>query len=49
MYKECSKELKNVLFCGQLAEYRYYDMHQVIGAALHNFSKETSSNINEAI
>ena len=49
MYKERSKELKNVLFGGRLAEYRYYDMHQVIGAALHDFSKETSSNINEAI
>jgi UDP-galactopyranose mutase len=26
-------EEKNILFGGRLAEYRYYDMHQVIGSA----------------
>jgi len=30
------------LFGGRLAEYRYYDMHQVIGAAIHDFEKETA-------
>lgn len=33
-YKEKSQELKNVIFGGRLAEYRYYDMHQVIASAL---------------
>ncbi|CEN52833.1 UDP-galactopyranose mutase [Capnocytophaga canis] len=34
-YKEKAQELKNVIFGGRLAEYRYYDMHQVIASALH--------------
>ena len=33
-YKEKSSALKNVIFGGRLAEYRYYDMHQVIASAL---------------
>ena len=33
-YKKMSQGRPNVLFGGRLAEYRYYDMHQVIGAAL---------------
>lgn len=33
-YKELSKSSENVIFGGRLAEYRYYDMHQVIGQAL---------------
>ena len=41
-YKEKAQSLKNVLFGGRLAEYRYYDMHQVIGAAIHDFEKETA-------
>ena len=41
-YKEKSQTLKNVLFGGRLAEYKYYDMHQVIAAALHDFDKETA-------
>jgi UDP-galactopyranose mutase len=27
------------IFGGRLAEYRYYDMHQVIGSALHTCKK----------
>jgi UDP-galactopyranose mutase len=34
MYKELSKMEPNVLFGGRLAEYKYYDMHQVIESAL---------------
>ena len=30
-------ELKNVTFGGRLSEYRYYDMHQVIGSAMKTF------------
>ena len=40
-YKEESELLKdNVLFGGRLAEYRYYDMHQVIESALNFITKE---------
>jgi UDP-galactopyranose mutase len=37
-YKEEANKLKNVYFGGRLAEYKYYDMHQVISSAL-NFIK----------
>ena len=40
-YKELSNELDNIYFGGRLAEYKYYDMHQVIESALsfvENFS-----------
>ncbi len=33
-YKALSKKEDNVYFGGRLAEYRYYDMHQVIASAL---------------
>ena len=33
-YKTLADQETNVLFGGRLAEYRYYDMHQVIGSAL---------------
>jgi UDP-galactopyranose mutase len=33
-YKELASLETNVIFGGRLAEYRYYDMHQVIGSAL---------------
>jgi len=33
-YKDLSLEETNVIFGGRLAEYKYYDMHQVIGSAL---------------
>lgn len=39
-YKERAALEKNVIFGGRLAEYRYYDMHQVIGAALHLVDQE---------
>jgi len=34
LYKEKADKCKNVIFGGRLAEYKYYDMHQVIGSAL---------------
>lgn len=34
-YKKLSQNESNVLFGGRLAEYKYYDMHQVVAAALH--------------
>ena len=33
-YQQMAKDERNVIFGGRLAEYRYYDMHQVIGSAL---------------
>ena len=33
-YKELADKLPNVIFGGRLAEYKYYDMHQVIEQAL---------------
>lgn len=33
-YKQESENLRNVYFGGRLAEYKYYDMHQVISSAL---------------
>lgn len=33
-YKQIADSEKNVIFGGRLAEYKYYDMHQVIGSAL---------------
>ena len=39
-YKELADEEENVIFGGRLAEYKYYDMHQVIAAALIKVNKE---------
>jgi len=33
-YQQLSMMEPNVIFGGRLAEYKYYDMHQVIGSAL---------------
>ena len=33
-YQQLAEGEKNVIFGGRLAEYRYYDMHQIIGSAL---------------
>lgn len=33
-YKELADQEQKVIFGGRLAEYRYYDMHQIIGSAL---------------
>ena len=41
-YKELSKE-SNIIFGGRLAEYKYYDMHQVIGSALSKSKKELNN------
>lgn len=36
-YKRLSNNEKNVVFGGRLADYKYYDMHQVIASALKKF------------
>ena len=38
-YKKLAKNT-NIIFGGRLAEYKYYDMHQVIGSALSKVKKE---------
>jgi UDP-galactopyranose mutase len=45
-YKEMASKEKNVIFGGRLAEYKYYDMHQVIASAL-NKSKKFLSDANK--
>jgi UDP-galactopyranose mutase len=37
-YSKLAKQEKNVIFGGRLAEYRYYDMHQVINSAILSFN-----------
>jgi UDP-galactopyranose mutase len=39
-YKELADQETNVIFGGRLADYKYYDMHQVIGSALVRAEKE---------
>ena len=38
-YREEAQKLKNVIFCGRLADYQYYNMDQVVARALHVFEK----------
>lgn len=45
-YKELSNQYPNVIFGGRLSEYRYYDMHQIIGSALSKVKKELSNESN---
>lgn len=42
-YDDLAKSEKKFLFGGRLAEYRYYDMHQIVGSALVKAKKEISS------
>jgi UDP-galactopyranose mutase len=39
-YQELSENEPNIIFGGRLAEYRYYDMHQIIGSALKKASDQ---------
>jgi len=39
-YKTEASKLKSVIFCGRLAEYRYYNMDQVVAKALHIFEND---------
>ncbi len=39
-YKKMAENYSNVIFGGRLAEYKYYDMHQIIGAALAKANSE---------
>jgi UDP-galactopyranose mutase len=48
-YQDLAALEGNVIFGGRLAEYRYYDMHQVIGSALVKSKKELGINNQEAV
>lgn len=37
-YRDLAKNDSKVIFGGRLAEYKYYDMHQIIASALHKFN-----------
>ena len=39
-YKKLTNEIPNVIFGGRLAEYKYYDMHQIIASALKKANDE---------
>ena len=41
-YKQLADENEEVIFGGRLAEYKYYDMHQIIASALRCAEKELS-------
>jgi UDP-galactopyranose mutase len=38
-YKKKADALEKVIFGGRLAEYKYYDMHQIVGSALSKMKK----------
>ena len=39
-YKELADKEPNIIFGGRLAQYKYYDMHNVIEQALNAVKKE---------
>ena len=41
-YKELSIKDSNIIFGGRLAEYKYYDMHQIVASALSKVKLEFS-------
>jgi|TARA_R110002060_G_scaffold3805_2_gene5892 UDP-galactopyranose mutase len=48
MYKKyamMARDQSDVIFGGRLAEYKYYDMHQVIGSALVKAKRELENNV----
>jgi UDP-galactopyranose mutase len=46
-YSEQAKLEKNVIFGGRLAEYRYYDMHQIIASALMKSRQEINNKVDK--
>jgi UDP-galactopyranose mutase len=47
-YKEETIKLDNVIFCGRLADYKYYNMDQVVARALKVFEQKIKAPINES-
>ena len=46
-YKELARVEQNVIFGGRLADYKYYDMHHVVGLALKKVEEEFGGNDQE--
>lgn len=46
-YRKRAEEEEGIIFGGRLAEYRYYDMHQIIGSALVAVKKEFGAMVEE--
>jgi len=46
-YRELASKEKNVIFGGRLAEYKYYDMDDVIKSAFEIYAHNKTGNINE--
>ena len=46
-YKNLAEQEKNIIFGGRLAEYKYYDMHQVIESALNKVKELYENNIQD--
>lgn len=44
-YLELADNYKNIIFCGRLADYQYYEMQQVIARALKIFETKISKNV----
>jgi UDP-galactopyranose mutase len=44
LYKEEVNKLDNVIFCGRLAEYKYYNMDQIVARALKIFNDKLNNN-----
>lgn len=44
-YKNLADQEKNIIFGGRLAEYKYYDMHQVIESALNKVKEIHDNNL----
>lgn len=44
-YKNNADEISKVIFVGRLAEYKYYDMHQIIGRAMKVVKEEHNNNM----
>ena len=42
-YRELAEKKTNTIFGGRLAEYKYYDMHQIVGSALQKSKREIGS------
>ena len=41
-YKKLNRTNNKIIFGGRLAEYKYYDMHQVIGSAMHKYDNQNT-------
>lgn len=48
-YKKLAEQTPKVIFGGRLAEYKYYDMHQVIASALSRVEKVSSVENSESL